>query len=188
VDELAAMLQSSPFHLRLLQTVASLEVPEGWVAAGAIRDYVWDVRFGHGFDAASIKDVDVVYFDPADLSPERDEAVEAALRARDPDVPWEAKNQAAVHLWYPDRFGLAVEPLTSIDDALATFPETATAVAARWRDSRVEIAAPLGLDDLFGGVWRHNPQRCTPEEARLRLERKDVPRRWPGLRVVDGGL
>jgi hypothetical protein len=34
----------------------------------------------------------------------------AVLHARAPDLPWEAKNQAAVHLWYPRRFGVEVAP------------------------------------------------------------------------------
>jgi hypothetical protein len=47
------------------------------------------------------RDVDLGFFDPDDLSPQRDAEVEAALRERAPDLPWEAKNQAAVHLWHP---------------------------------------------------------------------------------------
>jgi uncharacterized protein len=50
-------------------------------------------------------------------------------------VPWEAKNQAAVHLWYERRFGQAVGPLTSIAEAVATWPETVSArrTTAVWR-------------------------------------------------------
>ena len=48
--------------------------------------------------------------------------MEAALRARAPELPWDAKNQAAVHLWYPARFGFEVPPFAASADAIATFP------------------------------------------------------------------
>jgi hypothetical protein len=40
-----------------------------------------------------------------------------------PDTDWDVKNQAAVHLWYERRFGYAVPPLHSVEDAVATWPE-----------------------------------------------------------------
>jgi uncharacterized protein len=45
-----------------------------------------------------------------------------------------------------DKFGGGpVEPLMSIADAVATWPETATAVAVRLsHDGEVEVCAPLG--------------------------------------------
>jgi hypothetical protein len=61
----------------------------------------------------------------------RDAEVEAALSAQLPGVPWDAKNQAAVHTWYGRVFGGRVAPLTSAADGVATWPETATAVAVR---------------------------------------------------------
>ena len=84
----------------------------------------------HHRPPAPPRDVDLGFFDGADVSPERDREVEAALRERAPGLPWEAKNQAAVHLWYPARFGMAVEPFGSSADAIATFPETARAAWA----------------------------------------------------------
>jgi hypothetical protein len=65
--------------------------------AATTRDLVWSERFGTGFDQALIRDVDVAFFDPADLSRACDDAVTTRLGNRLPDVPWEAKNQAAVH-------------------------------------------------------------------------------------------
>ena len=98
---------------------------------------------------------------------------------------WDAKNQAAVHLWYPRRFGIAVDPLESALDGVATWPEYATCVAVtRSDDGDVRVGAPYGLDDLLDGVWRRNPRRVTPEEYRRRLSRKDPALRWPGVLVL----
>jgi len=183
-DELIAILTATPWFIDVLATAAAVKAPDAWVGAGAIRDLVWDVTFGSGFDPAAIKDVDFVFFDPDDLSPEHDDEVEAALTALDPSIEWDAKNQAAVHLWYPKRFGLTVEPLRSTTDAIATWPEYATCVGARWFDGGIEIAAPYGLDDLLDGLYRRNPDRVTEEEYERRLARKNPTQRWPGVRVV----
>lgn len=168
----------------VLATVRDADLPDAWVGAGALRDLVWGARFGAGFDPRSVRDIDVPYFDPDDLAPGRDETMNARLAAARPDLPWEATNQAAVHLWYP----APMAPLTSIADALGTWPETATAVAVRLTDQdRLEVCAPFGLDDLLGGVWRHNPRQVTLAESRARLARHRPAERFGGVRVIPPG-
>jgi uncharacterized protein len=169
----------------LLRLVAALSLPDGWIGAGAVRDLVWDTRFGAGFDPANIRDVDVVFFDPSDLTPEHEHALEHILAGREPTIDWDVKNQARVHHWYEARFGQPAEPLTSTTDGVATWPETATAVAVRLRDDGgIDITAPHGLDDLLDGIWRRNSRRVTDAEYAARLTRKQPHVRWPGVTVV----
>jgi hypothetical protein len=133
--------------------------------------------------------VDVAFFDPHDLSRANDDRVTERLPLRLPAIPWEAKNQAAVHTWYPAKFGgAAVEPLTSIRDAVGTWPETATAVAVRLGTGDViEICAPLGLADLLDGVWRRNPRRVDIQRSLARLTRHQPATRWPRVSVIPPG-
>jgi uncharacterized protein len=105
-------------------------------------------------------------------------------RAPRPGARPPVKNQAAVHLWYPERFGVAVEPFNSTAEAVATFPETASCVGLRLRGERLEIVAPYGLDDLFGLVCRHNPTRVPAAFYTQRVEEKGWRERWPRLTVV----
>jgi hypothetical protein len=184
-DSLTALVSGCGWLMELLRAVEEAQLPDAWVGAGVLRDLVWDTRFGSGFDPRNVKDVDVAFFDPADLSPARDDRAEASLRGLRPDVHWDAKNQAAVHLWYPARFGVTVEPLTSSIDGVATWPETATAVAIRLDSNAIQVASPLGLSDLLCGVWRRNPARVTVEEYNARIERKRPSGRWPGVTVVE---
>jgi uncharacterized protein len=46
-----------------------------------------------------VKDVDLAFYDPLDLSHAREVALERALVAYLPGVAWDAKNRAAVHTW-----------------------------------------------------------------------------------------
>jgi uncharacterized protein len=183
--ELKSALASSAWFLSLLDDVRVVGPPQWWVGAGVIRDVVWEQRFGNGADRPVTKDVDVAFFDATNLSVERDREVEALLRARRPDVAWDATNQAAVHLWYHDEFGKIVPPFGSVPEAVATWPEYATCVAVRVvGEGGIEICAPYGLDDLLEGVWRRNPTRVTVEEYQRRLARKQPAVRWPGVRIL----
>lgn len=186
LDRLRGLLHSSSWLMRVLATVREADLPDAWVGAGAVRDLVWGQLYGPGFDPGDVRDVDVAFLDPADVRREADERATGRLREAWPQVPWEARNQAAVHTWYATRFGgSAPDPLLTIADAVATWPETATAVAVRLDTSDgIEVCAPLGLADLLGGVWRHNPRRASVEVSLARLARHDPGRRWPGVTVI----
>ena len=183
-DELERLIRTTPWFMAVLEAARACQPPDWWIGAGVLRDLVWDTLHG-GFDPAHVKDVDLAFFDPTDLSTEREAAVEHCLSARLPDVHWDAKNQAAVHTWYERRFGCAVEPLTSATEGVATWPETATAVAVRLHaDGELEVTAPWGLHDLLRGVLRRNPERVSVQEYQRRLARKQVATRWPRVRII----
>jgi uncharacterized protein len=185
-ERLRALIRDCGWLMTVLAVVRDCGLPDAWAGAGVVRDLVWGELSGVGFRPDEVRDIDVIFLDPADLSRERDdEATERLARAR-PGLPWEARNQAAVHLWYPQKFGGGpAPPLRSIAEAVATWPETATAVAVRLdRAGEVEVCAPLGLDDLLGGIWRRNPVRVSLAVSRARLARHRPARRWPGIRVI----
>jgi hypothetical protein len=172
--------------MRVLATVRGAGLPDAWVGAGVVRDLVWGRLYGSGFSPDDVRDVDVAFFDPHDLRRDADDRATRRLHEAQPEVPWEASNQAAVHTWYATEFsGAPVRPLVSIADAVATWPETATAVAVRLDEADgIEICAPVGLADLLAGVWRRNPRRVSLDVSLARLARQDPERRWPAVTVV----
>ena len=183
---LTELLLSEPWFARALSAVAASGLPDAWIGAGAVRDVVWGRLYGE-FSPDSVRDVDVAYFDPADLSAERDVKAQETLAVL-ANLPWEATNQAAVHTWFHHNSGGApVESFSCVHDAIATWPETATCVAVRHGPCAVEVCAPYGLADLLGGVWRVNPVRVTPAISQARLARQRVLARWPGVTVVPPG-
>ncbi|MGY0230703.1 nucleotidyltransferase family protein [Longispora urticae] len=188
-DELRRIVAGSAWLTRVLATVRAAGPAGAWVGAGVLRDLVWGRLYGSGFEPAEVRDVDVVFFDPWDLRRARDDAATLALCEAWPAVPWEAKNQAAVHTWFPVRFGgEPVAAFGSVEEAVATWPETATAVAVRLGGAgEIEVCAPLGLGDLLGGVWRRNPVRVSEGESLSRLARHAPGRRWPGVRIIEPG-
>jgi hypothetical protein len=191
---LADLVSAEPWLLRALDAVAASRLPDAWIGAGVIRDVIWGQRRA-GFDPADVRDIDVAFFDPEDLSGERDQAAQRVLADLD-ELPWEATNQAAVHNWFHEYFGGSpVPPFGCVHDAVATWPETATCVAIRRPSANggppasppgltggIEVCAPHGLADLLDMVWRPNPGRVTADISATRLDRQR--KRFPGITVA----
>lgn len=187
--ELRELVAGDGWLTRALTVVRDSGLPDAWIGAGVLRDLVWSERYGDGFDPTTVRDVDVVFFDPTRLSRDDDDRATARLAAGWPEPPWEARNQAAVHTWYAAKFGgEPIAPYRSVAEAVATWPEYATAVAVRLRpDGELDVCAPYGLTDLLAGVWRHNPARVDVALSRRRLARHRPARRWPRVTVVEPG-
>jgi hypothetical protein len=183
--ELRRIVRGSDWLMGILEAVRDCDPPDWLVGGGVIYKLVWNRLHGYA-DTAHIKDVDVVFFDPENLSPERELTVECCLSARCPDISWEAKNQAAVHLWYAEKFGYAVPPLRSSEEGIEANPGTATAVGVRLlTNDDLYVTAPLGLSDLFELVLRRNPRRVTPELFREWVVEKGFRDKWPRVRLVE---
>jgi uncharacterized protein len=182
-DRLIEIVRATPWLMRALRAVRSAAPPGACVGAGALRSTVWDVLHGHP-EPSPLADIDVAYFDPADVSPESEAQYQRCLTELEPDLLWEVANQAAVHLWYEGRFGEAVAPLDSLEGGVGSWPETATAVAVRLdADETLHVVAPCGLADLFDCVVRRNPARVSASVFRARVQAKRYADRWPRVRV-----
>ena len=119
-------IRSSPVLGPVLDRWAEVRLPGAWLAAGAVAQTVWNAKLGYPPDHG-IRDVDIVYFDGEDLTAESEQAEAqriASLFAHS-SVRCDVKNEARVHLWYEARFGSAIAPYRSTEDAIATFPTTA---------------------------------------------------------------
>jgi uncharacterized protein len=182
--QLEEIVRSTDWLMRALIAARDVDAPDWLIGAGAIRAAVWDRL--HGYTTRTgLADIDLVFFDPADLSEEREREIHNLLEAALPSERWDAKNQAAVHRWYPKKFGYPVEPFTSAAAAVATWPETAACVGIHLgHDDRLVIEAPFGLDDLLGLIHRRNPARVSVEEYERRLADKRITERWPHATIV----
>lgn len=181
---LRAIVRATPWCMQALQAVAQLGLPHCCIGAGAVRNLVWDALHGYA-QASALSDVDVAYFDAHDVQARREVELRQRLETLLPGVPWEVCNQARVHLWFEDAFGYAVPPLLSLDDAIASWPEFATAVGIYLQpDGEIGIVAPHGLDELFAMVVRRNPARISPGGYAQRLASKNYAAHWPRVTII----
>lgn len=181
-ETLRGLIAASGQLMSALRTVRSLGLPSWCIGAGLIRSLVWDAL--HGFQEPSpVQDIDVAHFD-ADAPSGQDARLQRRLSALDPTLAWEVTNQAKVHEWLVDAHGVAVTPVASLADGLATWPEYATCVGAFLDgDESVRIVAPYGLNDLFELRVRHNPRRVSVSTYLERIHSKRFQERWPRLTI-----
>lgn len=180
---LATALDASPLLRAIFERWPKLALPDGWLVAGAVAQTVWNVAFSRPPEA-DIRDVDIVYFDAGDLSAESEREHEARIRPlfADFDIKFDVKNQARVHLWYAAKFGYPIAPYRSIEQAIATFPTTATAVGVRPASDDLDLIAPFGLSDLLGLIVRPNKRQITRAVYETKIARWRGC--WPKLTVI----
>jgi hypothetical protein len=182
--QLLDIAASTSWFMEALHAVRELDLPTWCIGAGAVRNLVWDALHCYASPSA-LADIDVAYFDASSLSPERDKAIQARLSVLNPGLPWEVTNQAGVHLWFESYFGHPVEPLRTLEEAIASWPEFATSVGIRLEaNDSLTVIAPHGLDDLFAIIVRRNPARVSIETYRQRVASKRYAERWPRVSVV----
>jgi len=151
-----------------------------YLAGGAIRNNVWDYLHGYA-SPTPVDDIDVIYFDSVSAEKSNDEILERKLHNELPNVCWSVKNQARMHIVNGEA------AYTSLEDAICKWPETVTAIAARFTDEGlIEIVAPFGFDDLFRLIVEPTPHFKSKVEAyRERIERKKWEVIWPKLKFFD---
>jgi hypothetical protein len=144
----------------IVERAAALGLSDWYLAAGALYQTVWNVLDGHDPERG-IDDYDLIYCDTADLSWEGEDAVIRRCATAFADLPdhvvLEVRNQARVHLWYEDHFGVPCSPLWSSAEAIDRYAAFACQVGLRLSADGYQVYAPAGFDDLFGFVLRPNP-------------------------------
>lgn len=181
---LRSMLERNDTLVEVLRRAAGLGLPDWYLAAGCVYQTVWNVATDRD-PAQGIKDYDLIYFDPGDLSWEAEDVVIRAGASLFEDLPVvvEIRNEARVHVWYEEKFGIPCVPYDSSEAAIDTFPGMACCVGVRVEDGdRWRVYAPYGLSDVFNLIMRPNPVQATREVYEAKTDR--WRRQWPELAVV----
>jgi hypothetical protein len=178
MSEIARIIAQDPVGMKQLRCVRTLGLPDWCIAAGFVRNRVWDHL--HGISPPRPPaDIDVLYYDRTDLSKAPEQAFEARLNALLP-APWQVRNQARMHL------PKDLPQHASTSDSMTHWLETVTAVGVRLEeDDTLTVVAPLGTDDLLG-------LRCRPTafgrtrrgEYDARIAAKRWRELWPRVQFV----
>ncbi|MCX4575478.1 nucleotidyltransferase family protein [Streptomyces sp. NBC_01571] len=185
LDCLRTTLSRNEVLNEVLARTATLGLPGWYVTAGCLFQTVWNVVTGRP-PTSGIKDYDVFYFDADDLSWEAEDAAIKAGREVFSGLPAEVeiRNEARVHLWYEDKFGVACPPYESTEAAIDSFAATTCCLGVRTEpDGKWRVYAPHGLSDVFNLVVRPNPvlaPRSVYEAKTARWRGQ-----WPELTVLE---
>lgn len=164
--------------LRDLEMVQEMDLPQWWIAAGYVRNYVWDHLHGYP-ERTPLNDVDVIYFDPNDIREDTEKRYEHQIQKKLDVYHWSFKNQARMHIRNRE------QPYKSVEDAMKRWPETVTAIGISLNNNQnIEIIAPHGLNDLFDLVVRKSPWFADESYFYTRINNKKWLDQWPDLKVI----
>ena len=177
-------LRTNPVLVEVLARARRLDAPGWYLAAGAVVQTIWNAVTGRpaGY---GIDDYDVLYHDGSDLSWDAEDAMirRGADLFADLGVKVQIRNQARVHLWYEDKFGVPCAPFPDSETAIASFVATTCAVGVREETGGAwHVCAPYGLDDAFALRLRPNPRLATREAYESKARRWTAL--WPELTVL----
>jgi len=177
MERIIKLIQSDGLRLKALAHVDSLRLPQCYIAAGFIRNLVWD--FLHNKLAPTpLNDIDVIYFDCYESNPNKYKEYEAKLTELLPQLNWQVRNQALMHTRNND------EPYKSTIDAMSYWPEKETAIGIRKLPSgEYDCIAAFGFDSLFNLQVTYNPKRLK-SVFEYRINSKNWLVTWCNLKVV----
>ena len=166
----------------LLSLMRSLGLPQWRLVAGCLYQTVWNVLTDRP-RGTGIKDYDLIYYSDENSWEAEDAVIQrVAAATRDCVGPVEARNQARVRLWFPERFGCAYPQLANADESLRYYASMVHAVGVRLEaDGSLDIAAPFGLDDMFDMVIR--PNRALINAASHTSKAQRAKAIWPEVVV-----
>jgi len=155
-DEFLALALKNPINVVIADELPLLELADAWLVSGCLVQTAWNVLTGRPVDHG-IADYDIFYFDP-DTSWEAEDEVIRKVHGRLSHLGAriEARNQARVHLWYPDKHGLPYPPLNSSTEGIDRFLTRNTQIGIRRAGGGYDVYAPHGFDDVAALVARPN--------------------------------
>jgi hypothetical protein len=156
----------------ILRAVSTLGLPDCWVAAGFVRNLVWDHLHRK---KTGLNDVDVIYYCQSDTQGQLAVNATEQLYKKLPKVNWQVKNQALMHIKHNHN------QYKSSADAMSFWPEQETAVAVKLDEyGNFFMVAPFGLSLLFQECITLN-LKADEQAFWQRVEQKCWLTTWPNL-------
>lgn len=175
----------------ILERAPCLDLRNWYLVAGCLFETVWNLQ--HGFEPThGILDYDLFYFDDSDTSWHAEDLVirKCARAFGDLSCRIEVRNQARVHLWYAQKFGVPCAAFRSCEEGIGSFLSASCCLGVRRVADSTAVYAPNGLADVFDLVVRPNPTRVGGGEALRKVYETKVRRWqqvWPRLKVLPWG-
>jgi uncharacterized protein len=183
-DQFLAAALRNPANQIIADELFELALPDAWIVSGCLVQTVWNVLTGRAVDYG-INDYDVFYFDPDASWEAEDEVIRTLqLRLAKLSLAVEARNQARVHLWYPDKHGLPYPPLGCSTEGIDRFLTANTRIGIRRTKDGYDVYAPGGFDDAANLIVRPNPG-ANFSAANYAAKAARWKKLWPEITVLD---
>ncbi|GLS91368.1 hypothetical protein GCM10007916_24370 [Psychromonas marina] len=171
------LLKQDRLRIEALDCLHQLHLPQCYLAAGFVRNLVWDHLHQKPMPTP-LNDMDVIYYDANEVDDQAYLKYETQLTQRMPQVNWQVRNQANMHIRNGD------QPYQSSIDAMSYWPEKETALAIRKTDNGgYECVSAFGFESLFALQITYNPKRQR-SLFEHRVKSKQWLIKWSSLTVI----
>ena len=183
IAQLKKIVMSNKILEDILEKANIIGLKNYYIGAGCVAQTIWNYQMNYEL-TNGISDIDFVYYDNTDLSFEAEKIITEHIKKEFTQYPikLDIKNQARVHLWYKDHFGYDIKPYNSIENAINTWPTTATAIGIKLENEIFKVYAPFGLNDMFGMIVRANKTQITEEIYMQKVKKWKT--KWPALTII----
>ena len=183
MQHLRSVLETNPTLCAVLIRAVQLDLSNWYLAAGALSQTIWN-HVSSLPPETGINDYDLVYYDPSDLSYEAEDEVIQRGKHIFADIPVEVeiRNQARVHLWYEEKYGVSFPPHQSVEQGIDSWISTSAMLGIRLMgDGSWSVYAPQGLSMFFNMTVRPNTYIGTKDAYEKKTERWKAI--WKDLKV-----
>ncbi|EPS35943.1 hypothetical protein H072_10620 [Dactylellina haptotyla CBS 200.50] len=183
LEALREVLSSNTTLLEILTRAAALNLPNWYLAAGALSQTIWNHMSSLPLETG-ISDYDLVYHDGSDLSYEAEDVYiqKGKILFADLPVEVEIRNQARVHLWAEKKYGRPCPVHSTVEEGISSWISTSAMIGVRLEENgEWTVYAPRGLSDFFNMVVRPGTQMGSKEQYEKKVARWKAV--WPNLVV-----
>lgn len=179
VEILHNILKQNKELYEIIEETKQFAFSEYYIGGGSITQTVWNYLLDKPLEYG-ISDVDIVYYD-SDLSESKEINIIHSVKSNFSNKLYEVDiaNEARVHLWYEKAFGKVISPYYSVEEAISTWPTTATSLGVRLEQNELVVFAPYGLNDLYNLTVKPNKKMI--DKTIYDKKVKKWQQKWPAI-------
>ena len=158
-----------------------------YIAAGSVFQTIWNYYDNKPLNFG-IKDIDIIYYDPINLSKESEQKLEKTiedyLKKAGLNYELDIHNEARMHLWKKDNENKNIDQYKNSEDAIDQWIATVHAIGITKENNEIKVYAPYGLSDIFSKTIRPIKHKNNSKE----LYNKKVAswqKRFENLNIVE---
>ena len=141
----------------ILDYIYELKLPNFYIAAGSVFQTIWNYYDNKPLNFG-IKDIDIIYYDPINLSKESEQKLEKTiedyLKKTGLNYELDIHNEARMHLWKKDNENKNIDQYKNSEDAIDQWIATVHAIGITKENNEIKVYAPYGLSDIFSKTIR----------------------------------
>ena len=171
----------------ILDYIYELKLPNFYIAAGSVFQTIWNYYDNKPLNFG-IKDIDIIYYDPINLSKESEQKLEKTiedyLKNAGLNYELDIHNEARMHLWKKDNENKNIDQYKNSEEAIDQWIATVHAIGITKENNEIKVYAPYGLSDIFSKTIRPIKHKNNSKE----LYNKKVAswqKRFENLNIVE---